>query len=207
MLDLLGAAGLIAAATLTPGPNNLVVMRAAARGGVRGALPAIAGVVLGSLALLAVVAAGAGTLFIAVPQARQVLAVAGCSYLVWLGARLFASARDAVPADTHNGAAGGGRLPAGVGGLVAFQFLNPKSWVLVLTATAAVPAAVGALGLFLRLGPLFLLIATPSLLLWALFGAGVERLLGRRRERRWLDRGLAALLIASALLLLVEAWS
>ncbi len=60
MEALIGAAGAIAAAALTPGPNNFVVMRTAARGGLAGALSAIAGVVLGSLALLAVVVAGAG---------------------------------------------------------------------------------------------------------------------------------------------------
>lgn len=214
MLDLLGVAGVIAAATLTPGPNNFVVMQAAQRG-VRAALPAIAGVVIGSLALLAVVVAGAGALFAAAPRARQVLAVVGCSYLVWLGARLLGVGRRravspgagvaAGPPQPDPGA-GGGRSPAGVAGLIGFQFLNPKSWVLVLTATATAPAALGPMGLFLRLGLLFLLVATASLLLWALLGAGVERMLGQSRERRWLDRGLGALLVASALLLLVEAW-
>lgn len=205
MLDLFGAAGVIAAATVTPGPNNFVVMRAAARGGLRGALPAILGVVLGSLALLGVVVAGAGALFNAVSYARQVLALAGCSYLVWLGARLFAGG-DVEPVSAEQTAVAGNALPAGVAGLVAFQFLNPKSWVLVLTATAATSPTLGPLSLFLRLGLLFVLIATPSLLLWALFGAGVERVFGKPPRRRWLDRGLGALLVASALLLLVEAW-
>jgi threonine/homoserine/homoserine lactone efflux protein len=194
-----------------------VVRRAAAGGGVRGALPAIAGVVLGSLALLAVVVAGAGVLFTAVPLARGVLAVAGCSYLVWLGARLLLAGRgEARPDPPANGAAApveprhqaprGDALPAGVAGLAIFQFLNPKSWVLVLAATAAAPVALGPLSLFLRLGLLVLFIATGSLLLWALLGAGLERVLGQRREREWIDRGLGALLVASALALLVEGW-
>ncbi len=211
MLELIGAAGAIAAATLSPGPNNFVVMRAAARGGVRGALPAIAGIVSGSLLLLAVAMGGAGALFAAVPPARRVLAVAGCGYLSWLGVRLVAAAGRERPAGFENvegerEPASGVAFSASVGGLLAFQFLNPKAWVLVLTACAAAPARLDGVTLYLGLGALLLIIAPVSLLLWALLGAGVERLLGWRAERRWLDRGLGALLVASALLLLVEAW-
>ncbi len=91
MEDLIAAAGALVAAALTPGPNNFVVMRAAARGGLIRALPPIAGIVLGSLALLAVVAAGAGAAFEAEPRLEPALAIAGCLYLVYLGIRLLAS--------------------------------------------------------------------------------------------------------------------
>jgi threonine/homoserine/homoserine lactone efflux protein len=216
MEALIGAAGAIAAAALTPGPNNFVVMRTAARGGVRGALPAIAGVALGSLALLAVVVAGAGAVFDAEPRLRAALAVAGALYLVYLGARLLAGG-------SGGGSAGGParaeELPAGVAGLFGFQFLNPKSWVLALTATAATPAGWGALARFGRLAALFAVIPTACLLLWAALGAataatrkrlsggtGGERPHAGGRAGAWLDRALGGLLIASALLLLMEAW-
>jgi threonine/homoserine/homoserine lactone efflux protein len=190
---LIGAAGTIAAAALTPGPNNLVVMRTAARGGLAGALPAIGGIVLGSLALLAVVVAGAGAVFDAVPRLRAALAIAGCLYLVYLGARLLLSGADA-------GTGSQVRLPVGVAGLFGFQFLNPKSWVLVLTATAATPAGWGAVARFAQLGALFAVISTACLLLWATLGAA-----GGGRAGPWLDRLSGGLLIASALLLLAEA--
>ena len=204
---LIGAAGAIAAAALTPGPNNFVVMRTAARGGLAAALPAIAGVVLGSLALLALVVAGAGAAFDAVPHLRAALAIAGCLYLVWLGARLMrggadeGSGRAPVPEaqKTPRAADSQERLPAGVAGLFGFQFLNPKSWVLVLTATAATPAGWGGLARFGRLAALFAIIPTVCLLLWAAMGKATAA------AGTWLDRILGALLIASALLLLAEA--
>jgi threonine/homoserine/homoserine lactone efflux protein len=254
MEALIGAAGAIAAAALTPGPNNFVVMRTAARGGLAAALPPIAGVVLGSLALLAVVVAGAGAAFDAVPHLRVALAIAGCLYLVSLGARLLwggsGKGNERAPARAAQAAQDGKpmenvqaareapkeaesreRLPAGVAGLFAFQFLNPKSWVLVLTATAATPAGSGGLVRFGQLAALFALIPTVCLLLWAVLGkataasgataaatakderagAKVERDPrgapggGSGRAGAWLDRILGALLIASALLLLVEA--
>jgi threonine/homoserine/homoserine lactone efflux protein len=252
MEALIGAAGAIAAAALTPGPNNFVVMRTAARGGLAAALPAIAGVVLGSLALLAVVVAGAGAAFEAVPHLRMALAIAGCLYLVYLGAQLLRggsrggterapapaaqAAQDGKPMEnvqaareTRNAAESQERLPAGVAGLFGFQFLNPKSWVLVLTATAATPASWSALARFGQLAALFAVIPTVCLLLWATLGkatataaaaatakhegpgtglareAGGATSAGGGRAGQRLDRILGALLIVSAILLLVEA--
>ena len=246
MEALIGAAGAIAAAALTPGPNNFVVMRTAARGGIAATLPAIGGVVLGSLVLLGVVVAGAGAAFEAVPHLRMALAIAGCLYLVYLGAQLLRggsrggterapapaalAAQDGKPMEnvqaareTRN-AESQEQLPAGVAGLFAFQFLNPKSWVLVLTATAATPASWSALARFGQLAALFAVIPTVCLLLWAALGkatataakhegpgTGLAREAdgataaggGRAGER--LDRILGALLIASAILLLAEA--
>jgi threonine/homoserine/homoserine lactone efflux protein len=88
MDPLLAVAGLVAVAAITPGPNNFVVMRAAASSGIAGALPAIAGVVFGSLALLALVAAGAGALFSVFPASRLVIAFGGGGYLAWMGGRM-----------------------------------------------------------------------------------------------------------------------
>lgn len=200
MEDLLAAAGALVAAALTPGPNNFVVMRAAARGGLIGALPAITGTVLGSLALLAVVVAGAGAAFEAESRLEPALAIAGCLYLVYLGIRLLASGSGSTdqPGDEA--------LPAGAAGLFAFQFLNPKSWVLVLTVTAATPAGDGPLAVFLRLAVLVVVITTLCLLLWLAFGSAMARHLERRPLRVALDRTLGALLIASALLLLISSW-
>ncbi len=95
-------------------------------------------------------------------------------------------------------------------GLFGFQFLNPKSWVLVLTATAATPAGWSGLARFGRLAALFALIPTICLLLWAVLGKATAATEAAAKDDRtgagaWLDRILGALLIASARLLLVEA--
>src|SRR5690242_15996736 len=88
MHDLLAPAGLLFAAAITPGPNNLVVLRESGRGGVRGAAGAIGGIVLGGLALFAIAAAGAGTMLATHPVLRTGLGAAGAIYMAWLGLRL-----------------------------------------------------------------------------------------------------------------------
>jgi threonine/homoserine/homoserine lactone efflux protein len=200
METLVAAAGLVTVAALTPGPNNLVVLRAAARSGVRSALPAIAGIVLGGLLLLAVVAAGGIALFEAAPGARTATRLAGGAYLTWLGGLLLVkSFREASP-ETH---AQGGRGPSGVAGLLAFQFLNPKSWVMALIATSAVDAREPWVGLA-QLALLFALIPTVCLLLWSSLGSLLASVLRQKAARAWVDRVMGVLLLASAVLLLSE---
>ena len=199
MDPVVAVAGFITVAAITPGPNNFIVMTAAGRGGFAAALPAIAGVVAGGLGLLLVVWAGAGAAFTAVPQLRLVLVAAGALYLAWLGAVLIWRTRGKGPG---GGRPGGGGLPSTSVGVAAFQFMNPKGWVLIATAAAAM--ADGGTGVFALAVLATLLIAIPSvcLSLWAGAGAAIAGWLRRPEARRWFDRAMGTLLIASAALLL-----
>jgi threonine/homoserine/homoserine lactone efflux protein len=198
METLIAVAGLITVGAITPGPNNFIVLRTAARSGLAGALPAVAGIVLGGLGLLVIAAAGGAALFDRLPGLRLALALGGCVYLVWLGFRLIA---DSFMAKDDSVAAA--RLPAGVAGLAGFQFLNPKSWVLVLTAVAAMPAQTAS-G-FVALASLFVLIPATCLLLWSSFGALMMRALANASISAWFDRAMGGTLAASAAALFATA--
>jgi len=193
MNSLLAVAALLSVAAITPGPNNIFVLRTAAHGNLMKALPAVIGIVLGSVTLLAVVVAGAGAALTAWPALGAVVGTLGALYLVWLGFRMIASA--GVEGLASN-------LPAGVFGLFLFQFLNPKGWVMVLTVVAA-GREKDALDTFLRLAPLFACISAICLLLWAALGSVLSGFLARPAARRWTDRMLGALLIVGAVLLLI----
>lgn len=199
MERLIPLAGLLFTAAITPGPNNLVVLRAASRAGIGGALPAIAGIVLGGLLLLTILALGAGAAFAAHPTWRSWIAATGSLYLAWLGATLLVGGFKSEPTGNLPSAAS---LPTGMLGLTGFQFLNPKSWVMVLTMLAAVPAT--GLRDYLPLAGMFVLIPAPCLLLWAALGALLARWLTRPAIRRAVDVGMGALLMACAGLLLTE---
>ena len=192
---LIAAAGILLVGAITPGPNNFVVMTAGARAGITGAFPALAGIILGTLAMTTVVIFGAGAAFAAEPRLRTALTTAGCLYLAWLGLQLLA---------TREGARAGSRrethLPSHTTGLFFFQFLNPKAWAMVLTVTSGVYSGVGAA----RIGyliALIVLIPTVCLALWAWLGALMTRGLARPRAAAWFERSMGALLVLSALLL------
>jgi threonine/homoserine/homoserine lactone efflux protein len=191
---IVGVAGLVTIAAITPGPNNLIVLRAASRGGLRAVLPAIAGVVLGGLAVLAAALVASDAAFAAAPRLQRMAGLAGCGYLAWLGVGLVRHAGQAA----HDPAAAG--LPAASTlGLFAFQFLNPKSWVMVMTAIGALPGHGPAAGW--PLAALFTAIPTACLLLWACAGAVLARWLEQPRIAAWVDRVMGVLLIATAVAL------
>jgi threonine/homoserine/homoserine lactone efflux protein len=192
MSPLAAVVALVAIAAVTPGPNNFIVLRTASRAGVRGALPAIAGVVVGSLALLAIATVASDVAFSAEPRLRMALGAAGCLYLSWLGLGLI---RDAGRPSTGEPR---GLPAASLMGLFAFQILNPKSWVMVMTAIGAMPAGQARW----PLGVVFTVIPTSCLLLWATAGAALARWLARPRIGAWVDRVMGVLLIATAIALL-----
>lgn len=197
---LIGAAGTVAVGAITPGPNNFAVMTAAARAGFSGAVPAIAGVVLGSLALLVLADIGTGAMLAARPRLMAALSITGCAYLTYIGVRMFAGSFGAGDArrDTH-------AYPTGTFGLFAFQFVNPKAWVLTLTvvSTARIDAASAAA--ILPLAAIFAVIPAICLALWSALGAVMSRLLSRQSRANWFDRAMGSLLIASAVMLGGEA--
>lgn len=197
---LLGTAGLLAAGAITPGPNNLVVLRAAARSGWRGAVRPIAGIVSGGLVLLVLSSLGIGAILETEPRFAVLIAVAGCLYLGFLGLRLMSSrARGDEDPESDS-------LPAGAWGLFVFQFLNPKAWLLVLTVCASAQARLGVLAAVPPLLALFALVPTACLSLWSWAGVGLQRALGRERVRARFDGAMGLLLMACALLLLIQIW-
>lgn len=196
MQSLMATAGFLIAAAVTPGPNNLLVMRAAAGGGTRKALPAIGAIVLGSFVLLAFVVAGGGVLFERYPAVRTAVSIAGAIYLAWLGLQLAMSARRAAGDARHDAG-----LPVGAASVFALQFMNPKGWVMVLTAVAAVQADLSAVASMVWLALLFISILPASLLLWSFFGARLTKHLARPRFRVWFDRSMGGLLVVCAILL------
>lgn len=198
MENLSAIAGLIAVAAATPGPNNLLVMQRTAQSGWPAALPAITGILLGSLTMFMLTAAGIGAFLIQRPQARLLLLAGGCTYLVGLGLRLFIGS-------TH----GGYRFPApvtpagGISGLFMFQFLNPKAWVMMLTAVSAIHADTRFPSIVAGYAWLFVVIPGGCLLCWSCFGLALHRYLQRESVRMWFDRGSGCVLIGCASLLLV----
>ena len=193
MTSFLAVLTIVAVAAITPGPNNFIVMSASLRGGVPAALPAIAGVIAGSIALLVLVWAGAGTLFELVPEIQSVLRIAGAVYLIWLGFCLIRRANGS------SDGTGDQALPDTTWGVAGFQFLNPKSWVLVITAVSAVGGALISMAL---LAVIFVVVMGMCLTIWSAAGQLISRRLTDRHSRRIFERMMGALLMGSAVMLL-----
>jgi threonine/homoserine/homoserine lactone efflux protein len=183
-----------AAVAGTPGPSNTLLTTVGATAGIRRGLAGPLGQVTGMGAMLFAITLGLGSLLLAHPLALQVLKWAGAAMLCWMAWRI-ATAR---PAEHATGTA------AGFLGMAAFQWVNPKGWLIGAAAAATFldRRADGALGQAVILATLFTLTAMPSCFPWLAFGAALQRYLRTPRARRVLNTAMAALLAASVILFL-----
>jgi threonine/homoserine/homoserine lactone efflux protein len=183
--------GFALATSVTPGPNVLMVAAAAAQHGVRPVWPHMLGVTIGVSAMVLIVAVGAGVPLAAAPALHVALKWVGAAWLTYLAWKI----ASAPPAEI-----GQGRPPLGFLGAAAFQWVNPKAWLIVLAALPAftrpgepmLPQAV-------PIALMFALVCLPSLLVWAGLGGAMRRLLSTPRRARAFNVTMGLLLLASLL--------
>lgn len=183
----------LSVAAITPGPNNLIVLEAGTRGGLRAAVPLVTGVVAGSLILLLAVWLGLAGVLKSFPHATAVTAVLAAAYLCWLATRLW-SCGASIVAEPANA-----RTVSPVW-IAAQQWVNPKAWVFVMTVAAVgaplgIPTVVAATAI----------VTSVCLIAWAVAGARLLHRLRGPHARRTFNRALAILLITSALGILHDA--
>lgn len=197
-LQLSSLAMFVFASSITPGPNNLLLMRSGARFGFGPTGPHIAGIALGMLGLTMLAHLGLAALVLAVPAALTALRWACFAYLLWLAWRVLRDAGPRSGADQHAEA-----RPMSTPGAALFQLVNPKAWGMVITAVTAFSTAdsLSTLALVTVMATL-LFIGVPSMGVWAVWGAVIHRWLQRPGARRTFNVAMAALVAASAFLML-----
>ena len=183
--------------SITPGPNNLMLLSSGARFGLRRTLPQILGITSGFLLLLLVTYAGVGTVILAYPALKSALTVACVGYLAWLGYQLLRAGDPSEGAAVRGGNAEG--RPLSFWEATLFQLVNPKGWGAAVPAIGIVArdGLPPAYGLWLLLGA-GLIVNPPCILVWTLFGAAVRPLLAVRWIRRLFNALMSALILATA---------
>ncbi|MBB5514579.1 threonine/homoserine/homoserine lactone efflux protein [Rubricella aquisinus] len=174
--------------SITPGPNNLMLMASGANFGVRRTVPHMLGVALGFVVMVLVVGAGLIRVFDAVPVLHLVLKVVSVIYLLFLAWKI---ARAAPP---KPGAEGG--TPMTFLQAAGFQWVNPKAWAMALTALTVYTPEQTALTI-LTVGVVFGLVNLPSVGSWAILGQQMQRVLTSPARLRLFNYTMAVLLIAS----------
>jgi len=184
------------AAAGTPGPSNVLLTATGANVGVLRGLPCLLGVAIGMALMMFVVAFGLGSAILDNPLVLKSVKWCGAVVLCWLAWKVATARRASI--------ATGGK-PVGLIGAAAFQWVNPKSWLVCASAAATFldERAGGALGQSAALGLLFLLACLPSCLPWLAFGAVLQRILQSDRAFRVFNLAMGVLLAASVILFIV----
>jgi threonine/homoserine/homoserine lactone efflux protein len=169
--------------SITPGPNNLMLMASGANFGFRRTVPHMLGVALGFTFMVWLMGQGAAQVFARWPVLRTVLEGVSVLYMLWLAWKI-----------AHASAPGEGIVgrPMTFLQAAAFQWVNPKAWAMAL----------GAVTIYAALGPLaiaaiFGAVNLPSVSVWVLMGQGVRHWLAAPTRLRAFNWTMAALLVAS----------
>jgi threonine/homoserine/homoserine lactone efflux protein len=189
MLETLPALALFALVTsVTPGPNNLMLMASGANFGFRRTVPHMLGVGLGFVLMTFLVGIGLAGLFQTYPLAVTVLEAVSVVYMLWLAWKI---AHAAAPRDRQAGGTPMTFLQA-----AAFQWVNPKAWAMALTAVT-VHAPDRSLWAVALVALIFGAINLPSVSLWTLIGQQLRRVLTNARRLTVFNWTMAGLLVLS----------
>ncbi|QXO16074.1 LysE family translocator [Vibrio ostreae] len=183
--------------SVTPGPNNIMVMTSGLNFGVRKSIPLLSGICIGFALMLLLVGLGFAQLFNLFPGLNLLIKVAGTLYLLYLACLIARSGTV--------GQSGRHAQPFGFIKGVLFQWINAKAWVV----------AIGAISAFTTVGDqftqqnltiatTFLIVSFPCVGVWLMFGSILRRYLDNVTYMRWFNLCMAALLIISVLPVISE---
>jgi threonine/homoserine/homoserine lactone efflux protein len=178
--------------SITPGPNNFMLMASGVNFGFRRTIPHMLGIGAGFLSLLLGVGFGLGAVLTAYPSLHVALKIAGGAYLLYLAWRIAASR------SMSNGADASAR-PMSFLEAAAFQWVNPKAWVMAVTAMAIYTSPEAPFLSVVLVACAFALVNLPSVSTWAGFGVALRGFLSDPVRLKWFN-------IVMGLALAVSLW-
>jgi threonine/homoserine/homoserine lactone efflux protein len=194
MGTLIGLIGFSIVSSVTPGPNNVLLLASGSTFGFRRTAPHILGTAMGIGVMAVAVGAGLGLLIASQPAVGVAMRVIGSAYLLYLAVSI---ARSGAFRETQVA------QPLGVGQAAAFQLINPKVWVFALGAMSTfrpveLPIALGTGVVALTM----MAVVIPTAALWAAGGGAFARVL---RGGRWSKPVSVALAVLVAVTV-VSVW-
>lgn len=180
--------------SITPGPNNIMLMSSGLNHGVKRSVPHLLGIVVGFPLMLAAIGLGLNAIFIHFPIIHLVIKGIGAVYLLFLSFKIANAANPKV--------SGSIKKPLTFMQAAMFQWVNPKAWIMAVGAIATYTTQGSVyFGLaFILMG--YLTLGTASMLVWLIVGAGLKKILTQPSLLKYFNWVMAGLLAASVLSML-----
>ena len=180
----------------TPGPNNAMLTASGIKFGFKRTLPHLIGIPVGHVIQITLVCFGLGTLFQKYPFIQFYLKWLCFFYLLYLGWKIFGS--------LSNNEKETGR-PLKLYEAALFQFINPKAWVVALTAaTAFFPNGENFFIATAFVAVTAPFVCFPSICLWAIFGSSIKSIIKNTKIKKIIEYLLAVLLLATAVIIVID---
>ena len=179
----------------TPGPNNAMLTASGMKFGFLRTLPHILGIPLGHFIQITLVCYGLGTVFVKFPQIQFYMKFLCFLYLIYLSWKMLGSI------SVVNKESG---RPLKFYEASLFQFLNPKAWIVAITAASVFfPKEESFLTGIIFVAGIAPIVCLPSISIWALFGSSIRLFISHTRVKKWIEIILAILLVATGITILL----
>eukprot|EP01037_Dinobryon_pediforme_P012265 gene12265-12352_t len=174
--------------SITPGPNNLMLLASGVNFGFRRTIPHMLGIGIGFTVMVAAIGFGLAQIFIVWPVTYAVLKFSGAIYMLWLAWKI-----------SQSGPVEGGKTigePMSFLQAAAFQWVNPKAWIMAISAISTYTVGGTVVSVLIVAGA-FGAVNLPCVSSWALFGTAMRRVLSDPHKVRLFNYAMAILLVAS----------
>ncbi|MDP0500793.1 MAG: LysE family translocator [Verrucomicrobiota bacterium JB022] len=179
-------------ASLTPGPNNVMLTASGINFGYQRTWPHILGVIGGCAIVMLLAALGMGAAYHAYPPLQVIMKALGSCYLVYLAYRILKAGRLGLQEKSEQTA-----RPLRFVEAFGFQFINPKAIVFAVTAVNILPDYYTVFECCLVAVVGSTLVCILSTHTWTFFGKLLAKLFRNDRSRRIVTILLALLLLAT----------
>lgn len=184
--------------SITPGPNNLMIMLSGVKFGLKKSMPHYLGIILGFCAMVILVGLGLGAIFTRFPILHEIIKYAGALYMLYLAAKI-------VMSDPHLTKVSGKDKPLSFFQAVLFQWINPKAWIMAIGSVATYTTISGNMFTqILIIGLVYLLSGIPCTGTWLVCGAALSKYLHNPSHMRKFNWTMGFLLALSILLMFFE---
>ena len=177
--------------SITPGPNNFMLLASGVNFGFLRTIPHMLGIGGGFLSLLIGVGLGLGAMLTAFPALHLVLKFVGGAYLLYLAWRI------AMSRSLGKARQGAGARPMTFLEAAAFQWVNPKAWVMAVTAMAVYTNPKAPFLSVALVALAFAAVNLPSVSTWAGFGTALRGFLSDPVRLKWFNIAMGMLLAAT----------
>lgn len=174
--------------SITPGPNNLLLLSSGLNFGFQATYSHLAGLAFGFFIMLSASGLGLAHMFVAYPMLYGVMRWVGAAYLLYLSWQV---ATSAAPSATSV------RKPLSFVGAIAFQWINPVAWVMAVSCFSSFVPYGSSTFLIMLVTVLFVMICLPCCTIWAFCGDRLRRFLLVPKYRQWFNWVMATLLVST----------
>lgn len=178
--------------TVTPGPNNIMIMTSGLNHGVKNSIPHLFGICVGFPVMVIMVGLGFSVVFETYPVFHEVIKVLGVAYLLYLAWLIASSSSTSLEVEKSK--------PLNFTQAALFQWVNPKAWVIATGAVSAytsISSDIFIQVIFIALA--FFIVAFPCVGIWLFFGVGLKKYFNSPKHQKTFNLSMALLLVGSVL--------